>query len=194
MTDLLAELSDFADRLEGVLRHGIVTEVRVAQNNVPKVKVKISEGAETSWRRWSARAGHVSVWVPPIVGERVLLFCPSGKLENAAVFPGFFCSEFPAPVSDLNKVGVYISDGTVLEHDNSNNQVLLKTPGKFIVDAEAQFLKPVEFKDEVQGRKSANFDEDVSDKKRSMQADREIFNKHTNPNMGASPPPASQQQ
>lgn len=43
------------------------------------------------------RAGRMTVWSPPTVGEQILLIAPGGDIGQAVAVPGLYSTDFPAP-------------------------------------------------------------------------------------------------
>jgi len=82
------------------------------------------------------RAGTITVWAPPAVGEQVLVFMPEGDIERALAGPAVACDAFAPPVSHD---GVYISVDQVgaLGFDPEAGEVALEAQAGIPVRIEA---------------------------------------------------------
>ncbi|UUE36556.1 phage baseplate assembly protein V [Pectobacterium aroidearum] len=100
--------------LENVLRVGVVTEI-----DVDEWRVRVSAGGlHTDWLRWNAlRAGAFSVWIPPSVGEQVLLGCIGGNPETAVILGSIYSDENPAPGSSSSELVIKAPDGAKVRYD-----------------------------------------------------------------------------
>ncbi|MBA5197934.1 phage baseplate assembly protein V [Pectobacterium aroidearum] len=100
--------------LGNVLRVGVVTEI-----DVDEWRVRVSSGGlDTDWLRWNAlRAGAFSVWIPPSVGEQVLLGCIGGNPETAVILGSIYSNENPAPGSSINELVIKAPDGATVRYD-----------------------------------------------------------------------------
>ncbi|MFJ5429254.1 phage baseplate assembly protein V [Pectobacterium actinidiae] len=100
--------------LENVLRVGVVTEI-----DVDEWRVRVSAGGlHTDWLRWDAlRAGSFSVWIPPSVGEQVLLGCIGGNPETAVILGSIYSDENPAPGSSSSELVIKAPDGATVRYD-----------------------------------------------------------------------------
>ncbi|CAG75512.1 baseplate assembly protein V [Pectobacterium atrosepticum SCRI1043] len=100
--------------LENVLRVGVVTEI-----DVDEWRVRVSAGGlHTDWLRWDAlRAGSFSVWIPPSVGEQVLLGCIGGNPETAVIIGSIYSDENPAPGSSSSELVIKAPDGATVRYD-----------------------------------------------------------------------------
>ncbi|GLW38706.1 baseplate assembly protein [Pectobacterium carotovorum subsp. carotovorum] len=100
--------------LGNVLRVGVVTEI-----DVDEWRVRVSSGGlDTDWLRWNAlRAGAFSVWIPPSVGEQVLLGCIGGNPETAVILGSIYSDENPAPGSSSSELVIKAPDGAQVRYD-----------------------------------------------------------------------------
>ncbi|RNM02367.1 phage baseplate assembly protein V [Dickeya undicola] len=100
--------------LENLLRVGVVTAVDPA---TWRVRVKSGE-LLTDWLRWNTtRAGAFNVWIPPAVGEQVLLGCLGGNPETAVIIGSLFSEAHPAPGSSLKEIVITAPDGARFRYD-----------------------------------------------------------------------------
>lgn len=100
--------------LENILRVGVITDV---DEESWRVRVQ-SGGLTTDWLRWNAtRAGAFSIWVPPCVGEQVLMGCIGGNPETAVIIGSLYSSDHPAPGNSLNEIVLTAPDGASFRYD-----------------------------------------------------------------------------
>ncbi|EIE7784575.1 phage baseplate assembly protein V [Escherichia coli] len=100
--------------LANIIRTGVIFAV---DETTWRVRVRSGE-LETDWLRWNApRAGAFSVWLPPAVGEQVMIACIGGDPATASVIGSLWSSEHPAPGSSLKGIVVTAPDGAVFHYD-----------------------------------------------------------------------------
>lgn len=101
------------DRRAGdIVRQGVVCEISGA-----RCRVRFSEGFETDWIAMPmARAGRLRIWSQFTAGERVMVSCPDGDHEAAAIVTALPSSAFPAP-ADPHIVQILVDDGSRLTYD-----------------------------------------------------------------------------
>ena len=100
--------------LANIIRTGVIFAVDEA---TWCVRVRSGE-LETGWLRWNTpRAGAFSVWLPPAVGEQVMIACIGGDPVTASVIGSLWSSEHPAPGSSLKEIVVTAPDGAVFRYD-----------------------------------------------------------------------------
>lgn len=109
-----------------LVRIGRVKSVDVA---AARCVVELADGAETHDIRWLApRMGETRAWLPPAVGEQVLLLCPAGELAGAVALGGIACTAFPPPTSTATPL-IRFSDGAVLSYDPAAHALAFDLPG-----------------------------------------------------------------
>lgn len=87
--------------LANIIRTGVIFAV---DETTWRVRVRSGE-LETDWLRWNTpRAGAFSVWLPPAVGEQVMIACINGDPVTASVIGSLWSSEHPAPGSSLKEI------------------------------------------------------------------------------------------
>lgn len=80
--------------LSNIIRTGIISEV---DEKSWRVRVRSGE-LETGWLRWNTtRAGAFNVWLPPSVGEQVVIACIGGNPETAMIIGSLWSDANPAP-------------------------------------------------------------------------------------------------
>jgi phage baseplate assembly protein V len=107
-------------QIKNLIRIGRVIEVN-ADTARARVQWGQDESAVTDWIRWtSERAGKVSVWNPPTVGEEVELISIDGDMRNAYIGRSFYNNDNPAPSTNLDAELTKYSDGTTIEHNRAS--------------------------------------------------------------------------
>lgn len=93
-------------RLQCLIRIGRVTTVDPAK---ARVRVTFGGDSDSDWLPWLAqRAGVISEWAPPRVGEQVLVVSPGGETNQAVVIGSLFSTGDPAPSNDGEEYRVEI--------------------------------------------------------------------------------------
>lgn len=78
---------------------------------------------ELPW--FAARAGGVSIWCPPTVGEQCAVLAAEGDLENGLVILGLYSDAFPPPTRLPNLIYVKFPDGSTLIYDHAAHAITL---------------------------------------------------------------------
>lgn len=108
-----------------LIRYGVVSAIDLAGGTCT---VRIDDGVETPPIRWIApRLGAIRIWLPPAVGEQVMLLCPAGDIGAAIALGGVACDAFPLPASDPRAL-VRFSDGATLSYDPEAHELALALP------------------------------------------------------------------
>jgi phage baseplate assembly protein V len=103
--------------LESLIRIGTVAEV---DHDNALCRVKSGE-LLTDWLQWPApRAGKVSVWSPPSIGEQVILFSQSGEIGAGVLLPGLFSDAFQPPSNDPNVTCIAFPDGALVSYNHGS--------------------------------------------------------------------------
>lgn len=112
-----AQLAELSRRLESLIRTGTVAEV-----DLTAVRVRvISGGLHTQWLRWlEGRAADTSTWDPPVVGEQVVLLCPSGNPAAGIVLRGLNSDNNPPPSHSASAHVKRYPDGAVISYDHAS--------------------------------------------------------------------------
>ena len=95
-------LTDLLRRLCNIARVGTVTEIdgKLARVN--------SGDNTTTWIPWAVeRAGSTRTWLPPSVGEQVIIISPDGELRNAFIIGSLYCDAHDAPGSGTGYHATY---------------------------------------------------------------------------------------
>ncbi|WP_293935563.1 phage baseplate assembly protein V [Iodobacter sp.] len=105
--------------LESLIRIGTVAEVDCTPLE-PLCRVQSGE-LLTDWLPWvTPRAGKVSIWSPPSIGEQVMLLSQSGEVGAGVVLPGLFSDAFPTPSHDPNVTCIAFPDGALVSYNHSS--------------------------------------------------------------------------
>jgi phage baseplate assembly protein V len=173
-------IAELARLIENLLRFGTVEELD-AEN--ARVRIKIGD-LLTDFIPWlTQRAGDDSTWWCPSQGEQVLVLSPSGDLSQAVCLPAIYSDAKPANSMNPNKHKTTYSDGAVLEYDKESHVLTVSLPEGGVVNVIADF--------NVDGNITSTGD--ITDKKRSMQGDRDIYNQHNHADpQGGSVSPTTQ--
>ncbi len=116
---------DLLRRLENLLRPGTVHAVDHAA-----ARVRVASGELlTTWLPWfERRAGNVSSWCPPSVGEQCLLLCPGGELAAGLVLVGLHSDDLPPPSDSSHLHRTVYPDGARLEYDHQAHALVAELP------------------------------------------------------------------
>jgi phage baseplate assembly protein V len=126
--DILKALGDMQRRLNNLIRVGSICEVKGT-----KLRVKLG-GNTTAWLPWlTHRAGDCKTWWQPSVGEQVIVFSPSGELNNGVVLPAIYTQN--APAEDANKHLTTYPDGTEIEYDYNASKLKINCVGTVEIKA-----------------------------------------------------------
>jgi phage baseplate assembly protein V len=91
--EILHRLTELERRVANTVRPGKVVKVDPAKG---LVKLKVAE-LETGWLPWMTQAGDINAYIPPAVGQQMLLISPSGEPGQGWAAPGGFSNQFTQP-------------------------------------------------------------------------------------------------
>ncbi|WP_434361058.1 phage baseplate assembly protein V [Parasalinivibrio latis] len=179
---ILQRLAELERRLANLLMTGQVADV-----DYPSGYVKVAAGAlTTTWLPWvTHRAGpDVSFWAPE-VGEQVMVLSPCGEPELGVVLPAIYQNLYPHTDQRETVKRVQFADGADMSYDRARHALAILLPPGATTTLIAQGGITVEGNVTVKGNIKATGD--ITDKTRSMQADRVIYNghRHLSPETGA---------
>lgn len=154
---------------ETAIKVGTVSEVNVKN---ARVRLKIGD-LLTNWLPWlTHRAGDDVTWWCPSIGEQMAVFSPSGDLAQAFCVPAIYSDLLPPPLPPeeltAKKVITKFSDGAVFMYDKATHTLSIALPE----NGKVKILADVDVDGNITSTK------DITDKKRSMQGDRDIYNGH----------------
>jgi len=106
------QLADIERRLLSAVRVATITAV-----DAGNARARVTFGGETqsAWLAFTAgRAGGARVWAPPVVGEQVVVVCPSGDTAQGVILGSIPSDAFPAPSSDGGAYQISLPGGVVI--------------------------------------------------------------------------------
>lgn len=125
-------LNQLNARIANLIRIGSVSDVDTA-----KARVRVDIGrVKTNWLPWlTQRAGKTSTWSPLEVGEQVMVFSPSGELNQGVVIGGLWSKDNPAPSQSQAINCVKFADGSIISHDSEKNIISIQSQGDIAVQS-----------------------------------------------------------
>ncbi|BAV65754.1 phage baseplate assembly protein V [Sphingobium cloacae] len=127
-------MSDIEQQLGDLARIGTVASVDHAARTCTVETGDIVTGP-LPWM--AVRAGRMTIWSPPSVGEQVLLICPEGDTEAGIILPGLYSDDNPAPSDSADEVVIAFEDGARLSYDMAAHGLSATLPEGGTVDLEA---------------------------------------------------------
>lgn len=127
-------------------------------------------------------------WLPDINEQVICVFLPIG-IETGFILGSIYSSEDEPVIANPNKRSMIFSDGTSVEYDRSNHELTINVvSGKVNITAEtAHVTASTTITGDLIVEGNIGATGNVSDGVSTIQAMRDIYNSHTNPNDG--PPP-----
>ena len=83
---------------------------------------------------WLMAVGETTIWIPPTVGEQVLVVSPEGDAEQGVILGGLPSSAM-APLFLGLKNAIRFSDGAQITYDPQAGELTVETPGSVKVAA-----------------------------------------------------------
>ena len=103
--------SDRDRRLHGLVRIATVTQVDPAQS---RARVSFGGDSSSDWLPWAAvRAGVISEWAPPRLGEQVVVVSPGGETNQGIIIGSIFSIKDPAASADGEEYRVEIGGSSL---------------------------------------------------------------------------------
>ena len=170
------DISELNRRLANLIRLA-----KIVKADYARARVKAQSGELVSgWLPWlTARAGQDRSWWAPEVGEQVLLLAPSGDPAQGMVLPGIYQNACPPPERRADRHQTTYSDGAVFLYDRQRHHWDISLPARATVRLVAPGGVTIAGDVTVTGNIKATGE--IADRSRSMNADREIYNRHTHP-------------
>lgn len=110
---------------DALLRYATVASVDLG---AARCTVLLDDDVVSPALPWLApRMGETRVWVPPSIGEQVILFCPGGEIGAGIVAGGVVSDANPAP-SDEAVPLIRFADGAVVSYDPGASELLIQLP------------------------------------------------------------------
>lgn len=111
-----------AVRMNNMIREGKVTDVNYEKG----LAIVDAHGIPSKPSPWLQHAGSIVDWEPPAVGQRVVLFSPSGDLGRGFILPGGYTEQTPQPYARGAMFSRTIG-GTKITGDGSSYRVETET-------------------------------------------------------------------
>lgn len=121
------------------VRLGTVVELDLATATARVDIAGEGEDTQTGWLTWGiGRAGETKVWLPPSVGEQVIVLCPDGDLESGVIIASLFSDANAAPANSAT-ASITFKDGATLSYNPATNilDVALPANGRVNIMAPA---------------------------------------------------------
>ena len=195
LLDKVSELETETEDLKRLVR-GLIKFGNVSEHSEDKTKIKVKHGDnETPFIKWfSVYSGEVAEWRLPSIGEQVVLLNIGGG-DNSSMslaLCGIASDAFPLPSTNPDETLRKYPDGTTVAYNHKQHKLTIamqQGDAKFVVPDSVLFdTKLLTCTGDIKCNKNIKADGDITDKKRSMQAGRELRNKqthpHGNPNTG----------
>ncbi|MFQ6333192.1 phage baseplate assembly protein V [Methylophilus sp. 3sh_L] len=129
------DIAELSRRVENMIRFGSIEQIDFAAK---RVRVR-SGNVLTNWLQWRVgRAGRTKEWDPPDIGEQVMIFSPSGVIENGIVTPSIYCDDFDASSSDPNVHMREYPDGARISYNHSTGELIAHGVKTALVEASTQ--------------------------------------------------------
>ncbi|MGP3146896.1 phage baseplate assembly protein V [Serratia bockelmannii] len=93
------------------------------KDSPPTARVKTGQN-ESDWIRWaSARAGNTTVWLPPVIGEQVIILSPGGDMSTAFIIGSLYSGAHPAPAHHDEAMIVQFGDVARIAYTPSSGEM-----------------------------------------------------------------------
>lgn len=151
-----------------------------------RAKVRVKRGDILSdWLPWlTQRAGEDCNYWAPSVGEQVLLISPQGDLNQGMVLPAIYQNKYAAPENTSDIACLHFADGATISYNRTQHQLSIYLPAQAQTQIKSEHL---EITGDVTIHGNLNAQGDISDKTRSMHADRVIYNRHQHAGIKSGP-------
>jgi phage baseplate assembly protein V len=112
-------LSEMNRRLLQIIRIGIIQEIDYVK---AKARVKIGDNI-TGWRPWVSLA---KAWIPPSVGDQVVVLSPNGDFEQGIILSALYHSKSKAPSNKENEIKFKLSETSSICFDSDLEKLTIK--------------------------------------------------------------------
>ena len=125
LDEIVQRIEELERRLANTVRLGRVIEVDAGRG---LVRLQVNE-LETDWLPWTTQAGEINVFVPPSVGQQMMLVSPSGEPGQGWAVPAGFSNRFAQPHDQAGEMKVAhgavvnFSDGQLLRVEAQRAEV-----------------------------------------------------------------------
>lgn len=177
-----AQYVDLLKRIENIVRFGVVVSVDYAARHAV---VQYASGEQSAPLPWCVRRANVNgeaEWWPIEPGEAVLVLSPGGVRATGRIVPAATTAETGAPAANADKHVIRHADGARFEYDRAANHWDIDLPS-----GTARLSAPngVAIIGDLRVDGNIKASGDITDKTRSMAADRAIYNAHDHVETGA---------
>ncbi|EOE2081926.1 phage baseplate assembly protein V [Vibrio cholerae] len=199
MSDIDYIVRDLQQRMANMIRRGRVHSVDFSLEP-PRVRVEYEPNVQTDWLPFiSGRASQEKTeWEPLGIGEQVIIFSEGGSLSCGIVVPALHDSKNSVPSRSPDEHVTRYQDGTTMIYNRSSHNLTITigsggnaelTCKTFRINADIEHVGNqttsgnLEVKQDVKVQQNLTVTQaikgqSVSDEKRTMSKDREIFNTH----------------
>jgi phage baseplate assembly protein V len=112
-------LSEMNRRLLQIVRIGVIQEIDYAK---AKARVKIGNNV-TGWRPWVSLA---KGWIPPAVGDQVVVLSPNGDFEQGIILSALYHSKSKPPSDKENEIKFKFSETNYITFDFDLQKMAIK--------------------------------------------------------------------
>lgn len=131
------DLIELSRLLQNLIRLGTIAEVN---HGARRCRVQTGE-LLTQWLPWfERRAGDVTTWSPPSIGEQCMIISPSGDISSGIVFVGLPSDLIDTPSHDPAVEKTQYPDGAVIEYNHSTHHLTVSGIATALVQASGQVV------------------------------------------------------
>lgn len=178
----MIDLSTIYRALMSMIQIGTIDEV---QANPLRYRVRFDQQRKSWWlRHGEQRALKASSWDPYGKGEQVLCLLPGGNWDGVIIC-AMHSDQHPQPEISLDKFVKVMNDSARIEYDSNSHSLKATLPSGATTRLISTGGITVEGDLSVLG--NINASQEISDKTRSMSADRSIYNSHNHPGVMSGP-------
>jgi phage baseplate assembly protein V len=112
-------LSEMNRRLLQIVRIGVIQEIDYSK---AKARVKVGDNV-TGWRPWVSLA---KGWIPPAVGDQVVVLSPNGDFEQSVILPALSSNKKPPPSDKSNEIMFKFSENSYVCFDSKLEKLTVK--------------------------------------------------------------------
>jgi phage baseplate assembly protein V len=112
-------LSEMNRRLLQIVRIGVIQEIDYSK---AKARVKVGDNL-TGWRLWISLS---KAWMPPTVGDQVVVLSPNGDFEQSVIMPALYSNKKPAPSDEEEEIMFKFSENSHVCFDSKLEKLTVK--------------------------------------------------------------------
>ena len=119
---------------ENMIQFGTIVNVDTA--NRALVRVQLFDRVTDMLPYKTIANSHIRVWMPPKVGEQVIVLSPFGEGDDGVVLGGIFNKDLKEPTAANDHTSVVeFSDGTVITYDTTAKALTIDASGSIAITA-----------------------------------------------------------